>query len=135
MTFQRAPPEVNGFGVMTSFLPLMRSGQSEMCFGLPLRVAMTTTELVTMPLYWPAAVLLAAPYWPCVQLASTRPALTTRSMSGASENSTTSAGRPATTARLWSPEAPYDSVKVTFLPSGVFLYASMIFLYAACGVE
>src|SRR3954465_8407237 len=34
------------------------------------------------------------------------PVLTRRSMSGASENATTSAARPDSTARLWSPEAP-----------------------------
>ena len=50
--FQRAPPEVNGLGVMTWTPGLVRSVQVLMFFGLPLRVPMTTTESVTMPLYW-----------------------------------------------------------------------------------
>ena len=49
--FQRAPPEVNGFGVITSTPGLMRSSQVLMSFGLPLRTTKTTTESVTMPLY------------------------------------------------------------------------------------
>ena len=52
MMFQRAAPEENGFGVMTSTPGLVRSSQVLMFFGLPLRVTRTTTELVTMPLYW-----------------------------------------------------------------------------------
>ena len=35
MTFQRAPPEVKGFGVMTSTPGLVRSFQLLMCFGFP----------------------------------------------------------------------------------------------------
>ena len=54
MMFQRAPPEVNGFGVITWTPGLIRSSQVLMFFGLPLRVAMTTTESVIMPLYWSA---------------------------------------------------------------------------------
>src|SRR5207302_11184451 len=97
MTFQRAPPDVNGFGVITSTPGLIRSSQVLMCFGLPLRVASTTTELVTNP--W---------YLSLFQLASTLPAFTSLSTSGASERATTSALRPASTARSWSPDAPYD---------------------------
>ena len=52
MTFQRAPPEVNGLGVITSTPGLIRSSQVLMFFGLPLRTTSTTTESVTMPLYW-----------------------------------------------------------------------------------
>ena len=48
-------------------------------------------------------------------------------MSVSRENSTKSAGRPAATARLWSPEAPYDWVNFTFLPASVFWNAAMIF--------
>ena len=48
--FHCAPPEVNGFGVMTSTPSLTRSSQVWMSFGLPLRTAKTTTESVTMPL-------------------------------------------------------------------------------------
>src|SRR3954451_18412898 len=124
MTFQRAPPEVNGFGEMTSVPDLVRSSQVLMFLGLPLRVPSTTTELVTMPLYWLAFQLLA-----------TRLAFTSRVMSGSREKATTSALRPLATARLWSPEAPYDVVKVTFLPSGVAWYALMMSVYAAWGVE
>ena len=40
-------------------------------------------------------------------------------MSGASEKATTSAARPASTARLWSPEAPKDSENETPLPAAV----------------
>ena len=78
--FHCAPPEVNGFGVITSTPSLIRSSQVLMFFGLPLRTANTTTELVTMPLY--SAL---------VQFPSTRPASTSLVTSGASENATTSA--------------------------------------------
>ena len=56
-------------------------------------------------------------------------------MSGSRENATTSALSPESTARLWSPEAPYDSLNFTFFPAGVAWNALMIFLYAAWGVE
>ncbi len=36
------------------------------------------------------------------------------------EKWTIEAGWPATTARLWSPEAPKESLKLTPLPCGVF---------------
>jgi hypothetical protein len=36
------------------------------------------------------------------------------------EKWTIEAGWPAATARLWSPEAPKESLKLTPLPSGVF---------------
>ena len=49
MTFQRAPPEVNGFGVSTSTPGLTRSSQPLMFFGLPGRTASATTERVTIP--------------------------------------------------------------------------------------
>ena len=84
ITFQRAPPEVNGFGVITWTPGLTRSSQPLMFLGLPLRTASTTTESVTMPLYWLA-----------FQLLSTSPLSTSRVMSGSSENSTTSAGQAA----------------------------------------
>src|ERR1051325_4519029 len=103
---------------------LTRSAQSLIPFGLPFRVAMTTTESVTMPLYW----LL-------LQAAATLPAFTRRVMAGSSENPTMSAFCPATTARLWSPEAPYDWLNSMFWPASVFWNAAMIFSYAACGVE
>ena len=92
--FHLAPPEVNGLGTITSTSSLVRSSQFLMFFGLPLRTTSTTTELVTNPSYL---------FW--FQSASTRPASTRRVMSGSSENSTTSAGRPPSTARDCSPEA------------------------------
>ena len=112
--FHFAPPDVNGFGSSTSTLPVVRSSQSLMPFGLPLRTMSTTTELVTIPLYW---------FW--FQPLSTRSASTSRVMSGSSENSTTSAGRPPSTARDCSPDAAYDWLKLTPLPSGVLLKAGI----------
>src|SRR4051794_35929577 len=106
--FQRALPEENGLGVSTLTPGLTRSSQVLSPFGSPLRVVMTATELVIMPLYWLAS-----------QVGSTRLALTSRVTSGASEKATMSAGRPEATARLWSPEAPKDVLNVTFLPAGV----------------
>ena len=49
--FHFAPPEVNGFGVITSTPSFSRSSQVLMFLGLPLRVASTTTEFVTKPSY------------------------------------------------------------------------------------
>ena len=95
--FQRAPPEVNGFGVTTWTPGLTRSFQPLIFFGLPSRTTKTTTECVTMPLYDCSS-----------QFVSTRPASTSLSTSGASERTTMSALRPAATARAWSPEAAYD---------------------------
>ena len=80
-----------------------------MPLGLPLRTMKETSDVVTRPLLGVSA-----------QLESTRPALTSRSMSGSSENDTTSALRPASTARLCSPEAPKDDLKPTPSPSPVF---------------
>ncbi len=39
--FQRAPPEVFGFGVITATPGFSRSGQSWIAFGLPLRTSNT----------------------------------------------------------------------------------------------
>ena len=72
--FHWAPPEVNGFGVITSTPSLRRSSQVWMFSGLPGRTAKTTTESVTMPLY---------SFW--FQSASTSPASTRRVTSGSSE--------------------------------------------------
>src|SRR5215212_3133549 len=123
-TFQRAPPEANGLGVITSTPGWVRSSQSVRCFGLPFRVAMTTTESVTMP-------ACSSEF----QSSATIPALTTRVMSGSREKATMSAGRPDSTARLWSPEPPNDVVNSTFRPASVFWYAAMMSSYASCGVE
>src|SRR5690349_22156683 len=108
MTFHFAAPDVNGLGVRTWMPGLSRSSQVWMFFGLPLRTMSATTDLDTSPLWAFAA-----------QSSDTSPALTRRSMSGASEKATTSADRPDSTARLWSPEAPKDSEKPTPLPAGV----------------
>ena len=48
--FQRALPDVDGFGVITSTPGLIRSSQPVMCFGLPLRTTSTTTESLEKPL-------------------------------------------------------------------------------------
>src|SRR4029079_9828435 len=107
--FHFAAPEVNGFGVRTFTPGLRRSSQVLMPFGLPLRTMNETSEVVTKPLLGVSA-----------QFESTRPALTRRSMSGARENDTTSAFRPASTARLCSPEAPKEDLKPTPSPAPVF---------------
>ena len=112
MMFQRAPPEVAGFGSITSTSGLARSSKLVMFFGLPGRTVRVTTELVTMPLYW---------FW--FQSEPTMPASTSLVMSGSSENMTTSAGWPDSTARLWSPDAPNEFEKSTSFPSDVFLKA------------
>ena len=39
--FQRAPPDVFGFGVITATSGLIRSDQSRIAFGLPLRTRKT----------------------------------------------------------------------------------------------
>src|SRR5271167_4647240 len=106
MMFQRALPEVKGFGVSTPTPGLIRSDQPVMCFGLPLRTMITATELVTKP---------CVAFW--FQLGETWPDLTSRSTSGSSEKLTTSACRPLATERLCSPEGPKDWLKLTPLPS------------------
>ena len=72
---------------------------------------------------------------PYSQSGATTPASTSRVMSGASENATTSAASPASTARLCSPELPYDWSNSTPAPSSVDLKASISFAYASRGVE
>src|SRR5436305_13322026 len=106
--FQRALPEVDGFGVITSTPGLTRSSQLAMCLGLPLRTTITTTESLEKPFCGPES-----------QLVSTSPSLTRRVMSGVVENATTSAGWPESTARLCEPEAPNDWPNVTPLPADV----------------
>src|SRR3954447_10717450 len=112
MTFQRAPPEANGLGSITWRPGLIRSSQVLMFFGLPLRTAKTTTELVTKPLSGPLA-----------QPAATFFASTSLSTSGASDSATTSPASPDATARDWSPEGPNDCVNETPFPSVVLLNA------------
>ena len=59
-------------------------------------------------------------YWFWFQFSATRPASTSRVMSGSSERCTTSAGWPASTARDWSPELPNEFLNEAPSPSGVF---------------
>ena len=53
--FQRAPPEVNGFGVITETSSRMRSSQSWMSFGLPPRTVNATTDSAGLPSYSPCS--------------------------------------------------------------------------------
>src|SRR4029453_4992729 len=106
LMFHLAPPEVNGLGSMTSTPGLTRSSQVRRFLGLPLRTTNTTTDLVIRPLVGPAFQSLA-----------TRPASTSLVMSGSGEKVPRSAARPFWTARLWSPEAPYDWENRTPLPA------------------
>ena len=71
-----------------------------MPFGLPLRTTNETSDVVTKPPLPPAASVWAT------QSAGTSLSSVSLSTSGASEKATTSAFWPASTARLWSPEAP-----------------------------
>src|SRR5437588_7292279 len=103
--FQRALPDVAGFGVITSVPGLIRSSQPAMCFGLPLRTTSTTSESEGVP-FDPTT----------SQLLETIPPLTRRVTSGVVENATTSAGWPDATARLWAPDGPNDCVNDTPLP-------------------
>ena len=64
MMFQRAAPEENGLGVMTSTPGLVRSSKVLMFFGLPLRTTRATTESVTMPLYCVAVPVGGDDAWP-----------------------------------------------------------------------
>ena len=93
--FQRAPPEVNGFGVRTSTPGLTRSSQPLMFLGLPWRTTSATTEFVTIPFVGVA-----------FQSAATSCSSTSFVTSGSSDSAATSVGRPAMTARAWSPELP-----------------------------
>src|ERR1044072_7810553 len=114
MTFQRAPPDVNGFGVTICTPGFSRSFHVFSFFGLPSRTMKTTTERVTMPLYLSLFHLCATSFF-----------WTSDVMSGASENATTSALRPDATARLCSPDAPYDCENDTSLPAAVFWNAGI----------
>ena len=88
ITFHFAAPEESGFGVTIPTPGFKRSLQFLIFFGLPSRTAKTTIEFVAMPL---ADCLF--------HFASTRPALTRSSMSSPVDSCTTSALRPAATAR------------------------------------
>src|ERR1700759_5118912 len=110
--FQRALPDGEGFGVITSTPGLVRSSHPVMCFGLPLRTTSTTTESLEKPFCELASQSLA-----------TIPSLTRRVMSGVVENATTSAGWPESTARLCEPEAPKEEAKATPFPEEVWAKA------------
>ena len=112
--FQRALPDVDGFGVITSTPGLIRSSQPLMCFGLPLRTTNTTTESLEKPCSGFA-----------FQSLDTIPSLTSRVMSGVVENATTSAGCPESTARLWDPDAPNDWPNETPFPALVCANAAI----------
>src|SRR6201987_3837856 len=112
--FQRALPEVDGFGVITSTPDLIRSSQAVMPLGLPLRTTSTTTESLENPFSGFAS-----------QFFETIPSLTRRVMSGVVENATTSAGCPESTARLWEPDAPNDCPNDTPLPTLVWVNAAI----------
>ena len=74
--FHFAEPDEAGSGVTILTPGLVRSSQPVMCFGLPLRTAMTTTESETMPLVGPLFQSAATNFG------------TRRVMSGAREKST-----------------------------------------------
>ena len=95
-----------------------------MPFGLPLLTTMTTIDCVQMPL-----VSLS------FQSFATMPSSTRRVTSGSSDRWTSSAFWPATTARLWSPEAPYEPLTSTSLPASVSLKASMTPSFACWRTE
>src|SRR3954471_1438512 len=120
--FHLAEPELSGLGVTTSIPGFSKSSQSLMFFGLPLRTTSETTDPNGMPLVASAFQSLA-----------TLLPLTRRLTSGSTEKLTMSAGLPSTTARDWSPEAPYDVVTATPLPSGVAAKAGMILLHPGSG--
>ena len=114
MTFHFAAPDERGFGVTMPTPGFRRSPQFLIFFGFPSRTANTTIEFVAMPLAdWR------------FHFESTSPALTSSSMSRPVDSWTTSAFNPAATARAWSPDAPYDCVKLTSRPSGVCCQALM----------
>src|ERR1700731_4749427 len=110
MMFQRALPELKGFGVKMRIPGFSRSDQVVMWSGLPLGTTKTTTESVTIPFVVGFA----------FQFGATNLG-TSFSMSLASEKLTTSAGWPAATAFSWLPEGPKDWLKLMFLPIWVLL--------------
>ena len=122
--FHFAEPEEAGLGVTMPTPSAMRSSQVSMPLGLPFWTTNTTTEFVQMPL-----VSLS------FQSSATRPSSTRRVTSGSRERWTSSALAPATTARDWSPEAPYDSLKLTSLPASVSWKAEITPLFACSSTE
>src|SRR4051812_31005414 len=109
MMFHRAPPDVTGFGVTTCTPGLTRSAHVLIFLGFPSRTTNTTTDRVTMPLYLSL-----------LQFCGTSFFWTSDVTSGASEKATTSALRPAATARLCSVDPPNDWENPTSRPAAVF---------------
>src|SRR3954447_12657832 len=107
--FHFAEPEEPGLGVTILTPGLTRSSQPLMPLGLPLRTTIATTDWVTTPLLGPD-----------FQSSATSFSSTSLVTSGSSDKWTSSASSPAMTARLWSPDAPYEVLKVTSLPASVF---------------
>src|SRR4051812_3257577 len=122
--FHFADPEEAGFGVMIFTPGFTRSSHVLLCFGLPLRTTITTTDCVTIPLVGVS-----------FQFESTSLASTSLDTSGSRDRWTTSAGWPPMTARDWSPDAPYDCLKSTSLPSEVFSKSEMTLLFACSRME
>src|SRR5690348_9648254 len=106
--FHLADPDEPGLGVTILTPGLTRSSQPVMCLGFPLRTTRTTTDWVSTPWFQPE-----------FQFCGTTPAWTRFVTSGSRDRCTSSAFSPAATARLWSPDAPYDVVNCTPLPAGV----------------
>src|SRR5580693_2190439 len=109
---------------MTSTPGRSRSSQSLMFFGLPGRTTRVTTDPKGIPLVASLS-----------QSLETLPALTSRATSGSTEKLTTSAGLPSTTPRDWSPDAPYEAITWTPLPSGEALNAGITLLQPGSGTE
>src|SRR6202161_4958224 len=122
--FHFADPELSGLGVMTSTPGRSRSSQSLMFFGLPGRTTNVTTDPNGMPLVASLS-----------QSLETLPALTSRAISGSTEKLTMSAGLPSTTPRAWSPEAPYEAITCTPLPSCEAVHAGITLLQPGPGTE
>ena len=105
--FHCAPPEVNGFGV-----DHVDARLDQVVPGLDvLRVALADREHHDR-VGDDALVLVLVP---ALVDDGRRPRAASRP--ARARTPTTSAVRPASTARLWSPDAPYDSLKVTPLPA------------------
>src|SRR6476620_3060692 len=122
--FHFAEPEDAGLGVMILTPGLTRSSQVWMCFGLPLRTTITTTDWVRMP-------LVGVDF----QSSATSFSSTSFCTSGSRDRCTMSAFWPPITARAWSPDAPYDCWKSTPLPSEVLFQSAMTCLLGCSRIE
>src|ERR1700728_3984781 len=122
--FHFADPELSGLGVMTSTPGRSRSSQSLMFFGFPGRTTRVTTDPKGMPLVASLS-----------QSLETLPALTSRVTSRSTEKLTTSACLRSTTPRDCAPDAPYEAIIWTPLPSGEALNAGITLLHPGSGTE